>query len=325
MDDFIQTGPAMDEAMDKSAAARRGIRAYNRLGWAFVIFLSSLLVLGNLVVIILSSVNPDLLSSPFFGMPMNYIFMYFIGFPLMLLLLRKLPDAPARPAEGDGGKMRPLMMLALYPVLYAIVGIVNMAATGIESLLGTSSTVNVSDIMANSLPQWVTFVLGVIVAPIMEEIVFRRLVHKKASGYGKAAYVLWSAVIFGLFHMNFGQSIYAAGLGAIFALIMIRTGSVLYPAILHVAINLTGGIGLGSIILGSGNETATTIYTVYLFALMALGVVIGIVLLVRMRRTAKADPEPDPAVIKKRAAFLNPGSLVYCLVCLGVIVLGFFM
>ncbi|MDL2318307.1 CPBP family intramembrane metalloprotease, partial [Eubacteriales bacterium OttesenSCG-928-A19] len=274
-----------------------------------------------------NGVNPELLGSPYVSILLNSICMYLIGFPLMLLILRGIPNTlpSATPVEGESKKLSPLTILALYPVLYAIMVLVSKGGASIEELLGTSASLTANDLPISPLSQWALFIQGVVVAPVMEEIICRRLVYRKASGYGKPAFVIWSAVVFGLFHMNFGQSIYAAILGAIFALIIYKTGSVLYCIVLHVAVNLTGGAGLGNIMLSSGNETAITVYTTCLYALTAVGTVIGIVMLAKAIRSARRGKSEAPvAAIRIRTAFLNPGSLVYCGICLIIIISLFF-
>lgn len=318
MENQINNGPDMQQALDRTAQRQLAGRTYNRLGWSFVVFLAAMLVLPSIVVVAVSIADPNALSHPFFGMPLNYLCMYLIGFPLMLLVLRGLPPAPAMPPVAPEKKLKPLTLLALYPVTYAITSLVSILTAVVEALLGTAATTTTQDIIDMGAPQWITFVLGVVVAPVMEELVFRRLVYRRAAGYGKGAFMLWSAVVFGLFHLNLGQSAYAAVLGGLFAYVMLRNGSVLYPMILHVALNFTGGIGIGSIILSSGSETAITVYTGYSYALILLGTVIGIVMLVRVLRARRNAP-PDTGALPKRAAFLNAGSLVYCGICAAII------
>lgn len=323
MNDFIDKGPAMAEAMERTAGGSRKLRVYNQLGWGFVVFLVCMLGIPSLVGYVVDSTAPHLLDSAFFGMPLNYVAMYLIGFPLMLLIVRRLPDnIPAVTEAKSGKKISPWTILALYPVLYTIIAFFSMLTAWVELLIGTSATVTTADLTASGMPQWALFLCGVIIAPVMEEIIFRGITYRKAAGYGKSAYVMWSALFFGLFHLNFGQSIYTAALGVVLAMVVLRTGSIIYGILLHVAINFTGGVGIGSIIISSGNETALAIYGTYSLVLMAVGLIIGIVMLVRLIRSRSSEAKPE--IAKTRLAFLNPGTLVYCGLCLAMIISLFF-
>lgn len=300
-----------------------GILAYKKLGWAFLIFLAAVLLLPSLIIGIVMAINPELIRHSFFTLPLNYICMYLIGFPLLLLVLRRLPSKKPSAFKAPQKKLSVLMLLALYAVSFAVVGVVSTITTLIESLIRSSGTIAMSDILDTGIPSWVLFLLGVVVAPVMEEIIFRGLPYNKAGGSGKKQYIIWTAIIFGLFHLNFGQSVYAAALGLLFALIVYETGSILYPIILHIMVNFTGGVGIGSIIIRSGSETAYTIYGWYTLALMVVGVIIGIVMLVK-RRAARKNLATPESTITLRQAFFTPGTIIYTIICLAVIILMFF-
>lgn len=320
MNEFIDKDPAMAKAMDRTTVESRQLRVYNRLGLGFIVFLVCMLCVPRLVTYVVDNTAPSLLESTFFGIPLNYISMYLIGFPLMLLVLRSMPDHTLTVTETTPRKkISPWTMLALYPVVYAVMGIFAALGAWMEQLIGKSATFTTADIVASNIPQWMIFLSGVIIAPVMEEIIFRRMTYRKAVGYGKATYVMWSALIFGLFHLNFGQSIYTAALGVVLAMVMLRTGSVIYGILLHVALNFTGGIGIGSIIIRSGNETAMSVYGVYSLVLLAVGSIIGIVMLVRLIRSR----EPKSEAARKRMAFLNPGTLIYSAICIAIIISNF--
>ena len=82
----------------------------------------------------------------------------------------------------------------------------------------------------------------VILAPVLEEYIFRKLLIDRLSKYGELTAMLFSATVFGLFHMNFFQFFYAFGLGLLFAYIYTRTRNLLYPVLLHMIINFQGSV-----------------------------------------------------------------------------------
>ncbi|MFV0412010.1 MAG: lysostaphin resistance A-like protein [Oscillospiraceae bacterium] len=314
----------IQSSISRTAARKKAFGAYNRLGFAFVVFLASQVVLPSLISMLLAAVAPALLETAVMGMPVAYFCMYIIGFPCMLLVLKKLPNTAEGLAPAPEKPFSPKQVLLLFPFGYAIMNVLAIAINLIETAIGRSGTVTTADLVAGNTPWWITFVGGVIIAPVMEEIVFRRLVYRKAAGYGAVPYILWSAVVFGLFHLNFGQSIYAAALGAVLAIVTYRTGSVKTTIAMHLLINLTGGVGLGSIILRTQNEALVGVYSIVSLAIMAIGIVCGIILL-RTKGLSFHERAPLEMVAKTRTAFLNPGTIVYLVVCIALIVAVFFM
>lgn len=313
----------MNNAMDYATVKRKGFWVFNRLGMAFIIFMASQIVLPSLVYKLFLVIAPDLAESGFFAMPLVYVCMYLIGLPLMLRTLRGIPDNTVTYAQREPKKLSLLTMLALYPLTFAIMSIFSILMNLVEQLIiGKSGTVTLTDIVNANENAWIPFVFGVIVAPIMEELVFRRMTYKKVSGYGVGTYLVWTSIVFGLFHGNFGQAVYTSLIGVLFAVIMYQTGSVRYSIILHILLNLTAGVGMGSIILRSGNQTATIIYSCYTMALTVIGIIIGIVMLARKDSILKIGSIKDK-LLSYKAALLNPGTIIYIVICIGLIISHF--
>lgn len=79
--------------------------------------------------------------------------------------------------------------------------------------------------------------VAVVVAPLTEEIVFRGIILKGLLAHcTQNRAIIWSAILFGLFHLNPWQFSVAFILGFVFAYWVIQTGS-LWPAILGHALN----------------------------------------------------------------------------------------
>lgn len=89
---------------------------------------------------------------------------------------------------------------------------------------------------------WSFVFLGVLVvgilAPIVEEIIFRKLLIDNMSKYGIVASVTISAFLFGLFHGNLAQFFYAWALGIVFGFVYVYTGKIIYTILLHMSVNL---------------------------------------------------------------------------------------
>lgn len=88
------------------------------------------------------------------------------------------------------------------------------------------------------IPLWSRMVCYEIIAPVSEEILFRQIIFKRLrsiSPFWVAALV--SAVLFGLYHGNFVQGIYALIMGLFLALVYEWTGSLLAPVLFHMVAN----------------------------------------------------------------------------------------
>lgn len=86
------------------------------------------------------------------------------------------------------------------------------------------------------------FVCVGIVAPIIEEFFFRKLLIDRIYRYGEFSAVFISGLLFGLFHQNYEQFFYTAGVGMVFALVYCRTGSYSLVVLLHLAFNMVLGV-----------------------------------------------------------------------------------
>lgn len=86
---------------------------------------------------------------------------------------------------------------------------------------------------------WPAFVLSVILAPIIEEIVFRGIMFPALrKHYGVIVGIIASSLVFTLVHINILQMISALPLGIYLAIMYHRTGSIIPGIVLHALWNL---------------------------------------------------------------------------------------
>ena len=197
---------------------------------------------------------------------LGYVGGLLLGMKISKTIRRRLPTR--RPEE------RPLSPAAFLCCALAAFGL-----WGVGVLIGNFPAYIVPiDTMSygwNSIPTWL---LAIIVAPIFEELVFRKLVLDRIGSFGETPAVLCSALIFGLAHQNAGQFFLAFLLGVLFARIYLHTGKIVYTMVLHFMINFTATFDeVGCLLWGDGFE---------LWFLIALGVLTlaGIVILIVFRR-----------------------------------------
>lgn len=122
-----------------------------------------------------------------------------------------------------------LLTFLIQPVLYFL----NVLSQVFEKNVALDLFSRVED-----APGIVLFLVIGLMGPVCEEVVFRGILF---SGYRKSGRIffaiLWTALLFGLFHMNLNQFGYAMMIGLVSAFLVEATGSLIPSLILHVLIN----------------------------------------------------------------------------------------
>lgn len=106
------------------------------------------------------------------------------------------------------------------------------------SMLFVDNTVAQMSGSVLQMPWYVMIPLMGFLGPISEEITFRGIVfqgYKKSGNTFQA--ILWSALLFGLMHMNFNQAAYAIFLGIVMAVLVEATGSIWGSIVFHITVN----------------------------------------------------------------------------------------
>lgn len=177
---------------------------------------------------------PNALSSVLTFAPM-----YFIAFPVYLLLSRALPACPPEQHRMHIGQI-----LLAFPCCECIAIAGNFVGIIINLILflllhqRTDSTVLLEGLLSEG--SWVFVIAAVIFAPVVEEMMFRKILIDRIRKFGELPAILLSGFLFGLFHGNFTQFFYAAGLGLLFAWIYVRTGKIIHTIALHAIVNFWG-------------------------------------------------------------------------------------
>lgn len=127
---------------------------------------------------------------------------------------------------------------------------------------------------------FVTVLYSVILAPICEELIFRGVTMRcarKALPFALAN--LMQAALFGLFHLNWIQGIYAFALGIVLGYVCERGGSIYYSMGLHLLFNLWGT--LSGFFPDPGNSVVVFVIVI---AVTIVSLVVGFVLFNKGRR-----------------------------------------
>lgn len=83
-----------------------------------------------------------------------------------------------------------------------------------------------------------TFMIAVVCAPIIEELLFRGIVFRSIRKISSPwIAILISSALFGAYHMNLVQAVYATLMGIVAAIIYEKKANLLFPIFVHVANN----------------------------------------------------------------------------------------
>lgn len=166
---------------------------------------------------------------------------YVVALPVFYLMLRGTEKA--MPREKSKLSAKDLFLLILVGEALMFVG--NLIGTFLNNAFGTlSGKVPENDIanVISDIPIYLIFVVMVVIGPIVEELIFRKLMIDRLSIYGDRMAILFTAVSFGLIHANLYQFFYATLLGILLGYVYTRTGNVKYTILIHMIINFMGSI-----------------------------------------------------------------------------------
>ncbi|MBR5577889.1 MAG: CPBP family intramembrane metalloprotease [Lachnospiraceae bacterium] len=210
---------------------------FKRVGAALAVgtFLN---ILGQIGVTILLQMKPDWGQSTTLVLILFTLPTWIIGYPTMAWILAKLPAT-----KGEKRQMPIQHMISCIFLIFAAMYVFNWLGGILVSLfrmlLGKPAVNAVAEvILATNYP--VLFFIMVIGAPIIEELIYRKLLIDKTLACGEKITVLTSALIFALVHGNFQQSLYTFFMGLLLAFIYVKTANILYPILLHMIINFVG-------------------------------------------------------------------------------------
>lgn len=282
-----------------------------------------------------TSVQDWVLSDSYGSVLAGYLPIYLIALPLTVVFFHKLPASKIPPAKLGGKNFFFFWVMAL-PILY----IGNIIGSLLSVLISGGQSENaLLDFIGDM--NWLKLMLIIVIGPLMEEFVFRRLILDHTVHFGEKNAILLSALAFGLFHTNLYQFFYAFGLGLLFGYIYVRTGRLRYSYLLHMIINFMGSV-IPMLLLSCMDlntlETAETmeelapftgsiLLMMGYFLLILAGIVCGIILLVLKGRKLIFSTQPQELSrgTRFKTIYLNFGMLVFVLLSSGLTIYYLFM
>lgn len=327
--EMTTAAPAVNFAAQR-AKMRRG---YSRTGWAFVIvtivWIFSTIVLQSIA----SLFAPELYNTYWFEIVAGTLPLYVICTPLLFLMVQGAPSAIPEKKK--------------LPVSHFFILLVLSEAVMVAGSLIGNSLMNVMGLLTGNdfqnqlnetfeIPILLSFTFTVILAPVFEELIFRKLLLDRMLPYGEFCAILINGVLFGAFHGNFFQFFYAAMLGVLLSFIYTRTGKIHHCILIHMCVNFLGGIiptliydwlGYDAMMQLMENEEALSAYiiehifpylTMLAYSALQYGCAIAgiVILIVNLKKfKLKRSEEHLAAGEGLTVSLLNPGMIASILVC----------
>lgn len=212
---------------------------FNRLGICITVYLVLWIGLQLLVALIIDTVAPAAWDKEWVYWLATMAPMYLVAFPVAVRMLKLLPRR-----ELYKHILKPGHFVQVYCMAVAVMLIGNIIGIVLTTILTNATrwdfTVDATDLILDYGLGWV-FLITVVIAPIIEEVLFRKVLIDRLIVFGDVAAIMVSAVLFGLIHGNFSQLFYAIGLGIVFGFVYVRTGKIKYTIGLHMLFNFSGG------------------------------------------------------------------------------------
>lgn len=165
---------------------------------------------------------------------------YILVLPIFIYLMRKIDST-----DIDKEKLSIQTIAKYFCVALTLMWAGNLIGLGITALIGhatTSEIINPIEHLIQNTNIYVNAIIVVMLAPIFEELFFRKLLIDRTIKYGAKLSILLSALLFALFHGNLNQFFYAFFIGGFFAYVYIKTGNIKYSIVLHGFVNFLGSV-----------------------------------------------------------------------------------
>lgn len=295
-------------------------RFFSKIGFNYFALGIIVLVLNLFIGLFISIINPNLLSNQTMMTFFSAIWTYLLPLPIFIYIMRK---TEAKTLEKHKMTVKTFVIcISITMFLMWIGNIMGVIITsGIGSLIQHEVANPINDVINNS-GLVANLIIITTIAPIFEELIFRKLLIDRTIKYGGTISVLLSGLLFAFFHGNLNQFFYAFLLGGFFAIIYIKTGQIKYTIGLHMIINFIGSVvslfvSQPLMDLANGSVISpTSTFGVILYILITLGLtVMGLIYSIKYFDKSQFDGSEKEIILKNPVStiLLNPGIICFIL------------
>lgn len=260
-------------------------RDLNKSALALLLYVLSVQILAVLLVLLLPLTKIPLLSDQYICMVISVVISYCL---LNNIFPKETSAESTKEISTEPNPEKPsftvlsfLHYFMLFQAAQWIGGIINYPIMTLFTKLGLNLSFSEEAARGGSLTNAPMLFYTILVAPLMEELVFRGVFYHRFRSYGKYFAAFCTAFFFALMHSNFLQFAPAFSMGIILFFIRDRYG-LPYSILLHFSNNLL------AIVVNNLSQGSTLIQGIYsLFLLAGLGY--GIYYVVKTRKGLAED------------------------------------
>lgn len=316
---------------------REDRKEYNRLGMALIVTILLQIVILPLVFLLIGGfMYQDMFADtlvPFLTAG-GYFMTMPIPFTLLMVLSIALNAVPlllfARSSKisvtslfkggesvGFGGYIKLISICMTVNMLCAL--LVNALSSVMKNATGSPLPTLELSYTGFDFPTIAIILLVCVIAPVIEEFIFRGVLIKVFSKKGQVFAIVASALLFSLTHGNIPQAAGAFLLGIMFGIIAIKTKSLLAPIILHVVNN---SIATAADVATQFNmETVAGIYLLLIWVFVIVSLVVLVKFIIKLAKREVTFPEK----VKHngyKVLFTSAAMIIYIVFYIGFIIFG---
>ncbi|NEX00517.1 Membrane protease YdiL, CAAX protease family [Pseudobutyrivibrio sp. NOR37] len=307
---------------------RTAKQTFSAVGLAFFIYIAVSFVLQMIFSTVVYSLV-DVNNPPSWAMWVSsFVPMYCIAFPIFILLIKRVPAEPFVETKT--------LNFPNWLRFFTLTTFGMVAGALIASFVGKifenfSINTNVTMETLTSTNSALAPIVLAILAPIVEEFIFRKFLIDRIHVYGGKVAVVTSAAMFALFHGNFSQVFYTFLMGLVWGYVYYKTGKVIYTIIMHMLVNFGGsvvsvyflnklnGVDTSDIeaLLASPDAMAGVAgIIIYVFILYGLAIAGLICLIIGFKKRSYSQERLElPEEGKVATVCLNVGMILFLLIC----------
>ena len=233
----------------------------------------------------------------------NIVIVYCIACPLCALVMKFANDSVQKVKGHVSKSLYIRSIFAVFPVSIAL----SYFSTFLASILSGGEAENATIGRLVSDNNILAMIMVSVLAPIFEELVFRKLIIDRTRRYGEVMAIVYSALAFGLFHCNIYQFFYAFAMGIIFGYIYVRSGNIIMTIVMHMIVNTSTSVLY---------PLSPQLLQYFQYVMSVLGTISIIYTIIK--KDISFEKTKDEVIAKELSpiAFLNSGSVLFAVISL---------
>lgn len=241
----------------------------------------------------------------------NIISMYLLACPACALVMQLANDSKVKIKGHISMNQYIRSIFMMFPIAFGL----NYLSTLLASALSGGEAENsIGQLLGGD--NIAAMIMVAVLAPIFEELVFRKLIIDRTIRYGELMSIVFSSLAFGLFHCNLYQVFYAFVLGLILGYVYVRTGNIILTIIMHMCVNASSSVLA---------PLAPQVYEYFFYAMIGLGIVSILYTLIKRDVKIEKVNHELPSNELSGIAFTNVGTILFTAVCILMMIYGLFV